>query len=156
MINISKILTYLTLLLILIYGSVGCTPAPVFTSGRSTITKSSHKNSINKEVQEFRKGQILEGEASYYGPKFHGRLTANGETYDQNGISCAHKTLPFNTILRVTLLSNGKSIDVRVNDRGPYKKGRIIDLSLGAAKRIGMVEQGTGSVRAQIIKLGSE
>ncbi len=156
MIRFAKTLTYISLLLILIYGSIGCTPAPVFTSGRSTITKSTHSRNSQKETKDFRKGQILEGEASYYGPKFHGRLTANGETYDQNGISCAHKTLPFNTILRVTLLSNGNSIDVRVNDRGPYKKGRIIDLSLGAAKRIGMVEQGTGRVRAQIIKLGSE
>jgi rare lipoprotein A len=99
---------------------------------------------------------VLEGDASYYGPKFHGRLTANGEVFDQHGISCAHKTLPFDTVLEVTFLPTGKTVVVRVNDRGPFIKGRILDLSLGAAKRVGMVELGTGPVEARIRKLGGE
>lgn len=92
------------------------------------------------------------GVASWYGKKFHNRKTANGEIYNMNGISAAHKELPFGTIVRVTNLKNGKSVDVRINDRGPYKKGRIIDLSYGAAKKIDMVKTGTTKVRLEIIK----
>lgn len=92
------------------------------------------------------------GYASWYGKKFHGRKTANGETYDMYGISAAHKTLPFNTIVRVRNLDNGKVLDVRINDRGPFVHRRIIDLSYAAAQKIGMVAPGTA--RVQIIALG--
>ena len=86
------------------------------------------------------------GIASWYGRKFHGNLTANGEIYDMNGISAAHKTLPLPTFVRVTNLENGKSIILRVNDRGPFYEDRIIDLSLEAAKRLDFEQQGTTSV----------
>jgi len=82
--------------------------------------------------------------ASYYGKGFHGRKTANGEIFNKNGLTAAHKTLPFNTRLRVT--HNGKSVIVRINDRGPFIKGRSIDLSEGAAKQIGMYVKGVGKI----------
>jgi rare lipoprotein A len=87
------------------------------------------------------------GVASWYGPGFAGRKTANGERYKPSGITAAHKTLPFGTHVRVTNLENDKSIVVRINDRGPFVKGRIIDLSNGAAKKIGVVATGTARVK---------
>ena len=89
--------------------------------------------------------------ASYYADKFHGRKTANGETFNMYAMTCAHKTLPFGTVLRVTNLSNNKTVDVRVNDRGPFVKGREIDLSKGAAQKIGMIKTGTANVRIEIV-----
>lgn len=91
------------------------------------------------------------GEASWYGPNFHGQATANGETYDQNALTAAHRTLPFDTVVRVINLDNGQSVVVRINDRGPYAKGRIIDLSRKAAEEIDMVESGVAPVRLQIL-----
>ena len=93
------------------------------------------------------------GEASWYGPGFHGKKTASGERYNQNAFTAAHKTLPFGTLLKVTNLNNGLSTTVVVNDRGPFKKGRIIDLSNAAAKRINMI--GTGTTRVRIKSIGS-
>ncbi len=87
------------------------------------------------------------GLASWYGKKFHDRKTANGERYDMYGISAAHKTLPLDTWVRVHNLENGKSLDVRINDRGPFVRGRIIDLSYGAAKKIDLVSPGTARVK---------
>ena len=86
------------------------------------------------------------GTASWYGRQFHGRRTSNGETYDMYGISAAHKTLPFGTVVRVRNLQNGRVLDVRINDRGPFVKGRIIDLSYGAATQLGVVGPGTAPV----------
>ena len=93
------------------------------------------------------------GLASWYGKKFHGRKTSNGETYDMYKVSAAHKTLPFNTYVRVHNLSNGKKLDVRINDRGPFVRGRIIDLSYGAAKELGVVGPGTATV--EVVALGT-
>ncbi len=86
------------------------------------------------------------GTASWYGRKFHGRRTSNGEIYDMYGISAAHKTLPFGTVVRVTNMRNGRQLDIRINDRGPFAKGRIIDLSFGAAQKLGVVGPGTAPV----------
>lgn len=82
--------------------------------------------------------KVMVGYATYYGPGFHGKKTASGEIFDMYEMTCAHRTLPFGTRLRVTNLSNRKSIEVRVNDRGPFVEGRILDLSYGAAQRIGL------------------
>ena len=98
------------------------------------------------------KGFSQTGVASWYGPKFHGKLTANGETYNQMAGTAAHKTLPFNTILLVENRENGKSTVVRVNDRGPFVGTRIIDLSKKAAGQIGMIGKGTSRVRITAIK----
>lgn len=88
----------------------------------------------------------LTGFASWYGIPFHGRITANGEVYDMNGLSAAHKTLPFGTMVRVTNLDNGLSLDLRINDRGPYIAGRIIDVSRRAAHLLGFQEAGLANV----------
>jgi len=93
------------------------------------------------------------GGASWYGGKFQGRLTANGEIFDTNTFTAAHKTLPFNTIVEVTNLGNNKSVLVRINDRGPFVKGRIIDLSRAAADKIGLVGKGVAQVVIKIINI---
>ncbi|RJX35430.1 MAG: septal ring lytic transglycosylase RlpA family protein [Desulfurivibrio sp.] len=92
-------------------------------------------------------GYVEKGVASWYGGKFHGRKTSNGEVYDMHEETAAHKTLPMNTMVLVENLENGRNMAVRVNDRGPFVKGRIIDLSLSAARKLGMVNQGTAKVR---------
>lgn len=98
------------------------------------------------------RGSIVDtGVASWYGPGFHGQLTANGETYDQNAMTAAHRTLPFNTVVRVINMDNGKSVTVRINDRGPYVNNRVIDLSYAAAREIGMVDSGLARVRIQLV-----
>lgn len=92
------------------------------------------------------------GEASWYGPKFHGRSTANGERFDMNKLTAAHPTLPLPTIVRVTNLKNGRSLNVRVNDRGPFARDRIIDLSRRAAQLLGFEKEGTARVRVQVVR----
>jgi rare lipoprotein A len=92
-----------------------------------------------------------EGIASWYGPDFHGRLTANGEVFDMHGISAAHPTMPIPSYARVTNLGNGRSIIVRVNDRGPYARSRIIDVSIGAANALGFYGDGLARVRVEYV-----
>ena len=92
-----------------------------------------------------------EGIASWYGPGFHGNLTANGEVFDTRTLTAAHQTLPFDTLVRVTNLENGRSVVVRINDRGPFVGGRIIDLSEVAAERIDMIGSGTAQVRLELL-----
>jgi rare lipoprotein A len=89
------------------------------------------------------------GNASWYGPEFHGRLTASGARFDQNKMTAAHRTLPLNTPVRVTNLENNKAIVVVVNDRGPYVKGRVLDLSKAAAKALDMVDDGVVRVKIE-------
>src|SRR6185436_19637456 len=96
-------------------------------------------------------GGRQEGIASWYGPGFHGRRTANGEVYDQYELTAAHQTLPLGTRVLVTSLTNGRSVEVRVNDRGPFIGGRVIDLSYGAARVIDMVGPGTMPVRVEVL-----
>lgn len=91
------------------------------------------------------------GVASYYGKKFHGRKTANGERFSMWAMTAAHKSIPFNTKVRVTNLDNGKSVVVRINDFGPHRKGRIIDLSRGAAAKIDMIKTGTARVKLEVL-----
>ena len=91
------------------------------------------------------------GIASWYGTKFHGRATANGEVFDMNGLSAAHRTLPMPSFVRVTDLESGRSLNLRVNDRGPFARGRIIDLSRRAAQLLGFETKGTARVRVQIL-----
>ncbi len=92
------------------------------------------------------------GYASWYGPGFHGERTANGEQYDQNGLTAAHRFLPMNTWVRVTNLENDKTVIVRINDRGPYKKNRIIDLTHKAAETLEFKDQGTARVSLKVIR----
>ena len=92
--------------------------------------------------------------ASYYAEDFHGKRTSNGERFNMNDYTCAHKSLPFNTILKVTNLANGKTCEVRVNDRGPFVATREIDLSKAAAVKLGMIGTGTTKVKLEIVKKG--
>ena len=98
------------------------------------------------------KGYVEKGRASWYGKKFHGRKTSNGETYNMYAMTAAHKTLPMNTWVRVDNLENGRNVTVRINDRGPFVAGRIIDLSYTAANRLGIV--GPGTARVKVTALG--
>jgi rare lipoprotein A len=97
------------------------------------------------------RGYRERGVASWYGKKFHGQRTANGETYDMYAMSAAHKTLPLPSYLRVRNLNNGKSVIVRVNDRGPFRENRIVDLSYAAAARLGILGSGTGIVEIEAV-----
>ena len=136
--------------------------------------KSSHSSTINKKdykhptmrpyvIRGIRYyptivevGDVFKGNASWYGPDFHGKLTSNGETYNMYDMTAAHKTLPMNTIVKVTNLRNGKTAVVRVNDRGPFIATRIIDLSNKAAHKIDMVGRGTAPVKIEILGFASK
>jgi len=96
-------------------------------------------------------GYSGKGIASWYGPNFHGKRTSSGETYDMHGMTAAHKTLPIPAMVKVTNLETGKQIIVRVNDRGPFHTGRIIDLSKAAAKKLGVIAKGTARVKVEAI-----
>lgn len=100
-----------------------------------------------------KKGHTQKGVASYYHDSLHGRKTASGEVYNKRLPSAAHKSLPLGTKVRVTKLSNGKSIVVRVNDRGPFIKGRIIDLSRAAAKNLGIINRGVAKVKVEVLSV---
>ncbi|MCU1721644.1 MULTISPECIES: septal ring lytic transglycosylase RlpA family protein [unclassified Pseudomonas] len=89
------------------------------------------------------------GTASYYGSRHHGKRTASGEPFDQHGLTAAHRSLPFGTRVRVTNLKNERSVVVRINDRGPHTRGRLIDLSKAAAQKLDMLRSGTARVRVQ-------
>ena len=108
-----------------------------------------------KEIEAIRNHpEVQIGIASYYGREFHRKLTANGQRFNMYKVSAAHKTLPLGTRVKVTNLNNGKSIRLTINDRGPFKKGRILDLSYKAAQKLGFVNEGPTKVRIDVIKLG--
>jgi rare lipoprotein A len=97
-------------------------------------------------------GPCERGQASWYGGHFHGRETASGETYDKEAMTAAHPRLPFGTIVKVTNEKNGWSCNVRINDRGPFAKGRIIDVSEAAARQLGMIGDGVAPVSVRVVK----
>jgi len=97
---------------------------------------------------------VEEGLASYYALRFHGRRTASGERYDKDARTAAHRTHPFGTHVRVTNQTNGRTVNVRINDRGPFVRGRIIDLSHAAARELGMVRDGVVQVQVEVLRWG--
>lgn len=99
-------------------------------------------------------GETTTGEASYYADRFIGQRTASGERYDPDALTAAHRSLPFGTQVRVTRLSNGQSVVVRINDRGPFVRGRVIDVSHAAARRLDMMREGVVSVTVEVISAG--
>jgi len=116
------------------------------------IPKTIKENNVNiSAVKYIDRGTM---KASWYGPKFHGKLTANGEIYDQMALTAAHKQLKFGTLLKVTNPKNGRSVLVRINDRGPYIEGRDLDLSKGAAIELGMMRKGVARLKIQEVALG--
>jgi rare lipoprotein A len=100
-------------------------------------------------------GYSEKGLASWYGPKYHGRTTASGEPYDMHELTAAHRTLPFGVVVEVIDLDTRRKVRVRINDRGPFVEGRIIDLSYAAARQLGIVEQGMARVRIVVVDRGS-
>ena len=96
------------------------------------------------------------GKASWYGDKEHGKRSASGEVFNRNAYTAAHKELPFGTVVRVTNRENGRKVKVRINDRGPYVRGRVIDLSYAAAKSIGLVRSGVAEVKVEVLSTPSE
>ncbi|MDX2319576.1 MAG: septal ring lytic transglycosylase RlpA family protein [Moritella sp.] len=117
----------------------------MLTGCSSTLTTGSAKTIA------YSKSHDLVGEASWYGNKYHGKRTASGEKYNMRAYTAAHKTLPFGTIVRVTNTANNKSVDVKINDRGPFVRGRIIDLSQKAFEQIGSTHKGVVPVRIDIL-----
>ncbi len=105
----------------------------------------------NRRAQQAGVGYEEKGVASWYGPGFDGKRTANGEVYDMDDLTAAHKHLPFDAIVEVKNLDNGETVKVRINDRGPFVRGRIIDLSRAGAKKIGMVGPGTARVKIRVV-----
>lgn len=131
------------------------TALAAFVFGSCGVTSRVTEKSPRPAAKEFNNA-IEVGVASWYGPNFHGKMTANGEIYDMNSMTAAHRTLPFDTFVRVHNLSNDKSVVVRVNDRGPFKDNRIIDLSKKAASEIEMLGPGTAEVRLYLVKGNAE
>jgi len=137
--------------------AAGCAPAPWYVKKQQASRQAPRPAvaaSVIVPVEPAPRpsGRSTTGVASYYGPGFHHGKTASGERFDMYELTAAHRTLPFGTRVKVTNLDNGKSVVVRINDRGPFKKSRIIDLSLGAAKKIGMTAAGTAKVRVEVLR----
>lgn len=137
---------------IVVYLSIiftGCSKPPkIQTKEKATVNMVYHE----KKYCVDKKAKVQRGNASYYASCFHGQSTASGETCNIRSYTAAHRTLPFGTIIRVTMLKNGKSVLVKVNDRGPFTKSRVVDLSPAAAKKIGLDRAGIGKVKIEILK----
>ena len=137
-----------------------CSVAPRYSSGEQSQTKKKYSPNKPEKVRQTNtksnneRDHKLKGVSSWYGPNFHGKQTANGEIFDQYGITAAHKTLPLGTVVRVTNLDNGEWTILRINDRGPYVGDRVLDCSYGAAKKLDFMEKGTANVEIKIIELG--
>lgn len=127
---------------------------PVRNASRSRSIDRDEERSFDDEEGSAGGSFFQKGNASWYGREFQGRLTASGERFNMNDMTAAHKTLPFGTVLMVKSLDTGKSVKVRINDRGPYKQGRIIDLSHSAAKKLDMLKTGEAMVGITIVKKG--
>jgi rare lipoprotein A len=125
--------------------SINCT-----TTSYSGRNKYAVRPSSGRTKKRLTNKYELKGIASYYSREFHGRKTASGERFNMRDLTAAHKTLPFNTRVKVINLENNKTVIVRINDRGPFKKGRVIDLSYKAAKKIGLIKTGTANVKLVI------
>ena len=140
---------YLILFLIMTLVSSSCTSSPRYKSGTSKTTKKNTPAKViftkpSTKIPYYDKSKkTIKGISSFYGLNdgFHGKLTANGEIFDMNAMTAAHKTLPLGSLVRVTNLENDKSVTVRINDRGPYVEGRILDCSYGVARDLGIPQQ---------------
>lgn len=137
----------------LLFWLLSCTSAPryLYTSPKTGATTKDNK--VTLLLKDSKRTAILT--ASFYGEEFHGKLTSNGDVFDMYSLTAAHKSLPFGTILLVTYPATGKSVEVVVNDRGPFIPGRDLDLSYGAARKIGLVNDGVGQVKVKVIKWGN-
>ena len=166
-IHLNKITFFIICILLF---DISCTSSPRYSAKNTTLKtrkfskKPSRKNGKNKNKTIFidpstvdtnvKHKKVMKGLSSFYSEDFHGKLTANGEIFDMYGLTAAHKTLPLNTVCRVTNLDNNKSLILRINDRGPYVVGRILDCSYGAAKKLDFVNKGTTEVKIEVIEWG--
>ena len=148
------------LIIIILLFFYSCTSSPRYgqysNTRKTPRLKESSKlqNPADIKTKGIKHRKVMNGVSSFYAEDFHGKLTANGEIYDMYGVTAAHKTLPLNTVCRVTNTSNKKSLILRINDRGPYIKGRILDCSYGAAKKLDFINQGTTKVKIEVIEWG--
>lgn len=129
--------------------AAGCASKSASSSGKKGTQRPYTINGKTYHPMDSANGYSEKGVASWYGPGFHGQKTSSGEIYDQYKMTAAHKLLPMQTLVRVTNLDNGKSVEVRVNDRGPFVSGRIIDMSKAGAESLGMLGKGTAKVRVE-------
>ncbi len=139
-------------LLVFVQGAVGCSRGYDKTGIKDPAQS---LNTPNVAAGPDGREHKMVGKASWYGKKFHGRKTASGEKYDMYAFTAAHKTLPFHSVVRVTDPKTRKSVVVRVTDRGPFSKGRVIDLSYGAASDLGMIKAGILPVRIEVLQWGN-
>ena len=130
----------------------GCVSRPRYRTTPSSKSSAEKPKTEQQKPSISTRGAYQVGLSSYYAHDFHGKPTASGEIYDMNGLSAAHRELPLGTLIRVTHLGNGRSVDVKVNDRGPFIRGRILDLSLGAARKLDMVQEGVAKIKIEILK----
>ena len=149
---------YIPIGIIILFFNTSCTNAPRYNKSESSkkIIKSDTLLNTDRKKSQKKHRKVIKGISSFYAEDFHGKLTANGEVYDMYGLTAAHKTMPLNTICRVTNLENDKSLILRINDRGPYIKGRILDCSYGAAKKLDFINQGTTMVKIEVIEWGDD
>lgn len=144
-----KYTRWLMILLSLSLFSVGCSKSSELDK-KKIKAKASFENRYNDENYRVAKNAQVEiGNASYYANSMNGRRTASGEIYNTKKYTAAHRSLPFGTMIRVTMLQNGKSVIVKVNDRGSYVKGRVIDLSLASAQKLGLIRAGIAKVKIE-------
>jgi rare lipoprotein A len=144
--------------------AVGCSPNPVYHSGHVTRSPKASRSQATPDAPASRNAHPVAigsisterayqlGVASYYGQAFHGRKTANGEIFNMYKLTAAHRVLPLGTMVKVTNLTNGRWVEVKVNDRGPFIEGRILDLSFAAALELEMVKAGTARVMIELVK----
>lgn len=142
--------------ILLMLAACGSTPRPA-TDGVRPHFKIGRPYQIDgrRYVPAFVTTYRAEGVASWYGEPYHGRLTANGEVFDMHALTAAHPTLPLPSVVRVTDLDNGRSLVLRVNDRGPFVDGRLIDLSFAAARELGFVDEGLARVRVTLLGIAA-
>lgn len=153
-----------TFLLILFFLLVACGPRHVVIDRRPPPERKEIKKETPREgrtipetkIEKRESKEVQYGVASWYGGEFHGRSTSSGEVYDMYQLTCAHNTLPLGTVVMVTNLENGRSLELKVNDRGPFVKERIIDVSYAAAQMLGMWEKGTAPVKVEVVSLAIE
>ena len=137
---------------------ISCTSTPRFAERGEQHSGERRPTAQTEQPIQHNSGKILltlEGIASYYANDFDGKQTSNGEIFDMNSLTAAHRTFPFGTKVRVTNLENNKIVVVRVNDRGPFKEGRMMDLSMAAAKEIDLIRTGTARVRLEVLEWGN-
>ncbi len=132
------------------------TLTPLYASTKDINIRDYIDRGIHYYPHYVKKGLVKYGKASWYGKRFHGKLTANGERYNMYAMTAAHRTYALNTIVKVTNLKNKKSVKVRINDRGPFYRSRDIDLSYAAAKRLGIQKKGVAKIKLEVIKCPKE